>query len=213
MTPALERASIVLELPVQSIWSALANKRVDGEQPRRILFSSPHHKDGTTLLTACTALALCRNTRSRVALVEANPYSPTLAAYAECDPTPGFAEVLREEIAGNEALSPSYQPGLDLLPAGRVSPTEPVDWQGPNVHRLLAQEFENYAFTFIDAPPLLDRPASRLLFEYADLVVLVVRAGLTTKSDALMTHQILKDTGVPVAGMVVNRFKKTLPFL
>src|SRR5206468_11799053 len=141
-------------------------------------FASPRHGDGTTTLAACTAVALCQNLRARVALVEANPFSPGLAACAECPPEPGFAQVLRAEAAGDQVLRESSEAGLSLLPGGSLGATESVDWRGPNVRLLLEDALRAYPFALVDAPPLLDRPLSRLLLEYADLAVLVVRGGV-----------------------------------
>jgi Mrp family chromosome partitioning ATPase len=212
MTTPLERACGALERSVQSIWSTLASRRADGDGPRRILFASPRHRSGTTTLAGCTAMALCRNLRTQVALIEANPFSPALASYASCASAPGFAEVLREEAPGDEVLQEAFDPPLSLVPAGLVQSTESVDWRGPNVRLLLEEQLSDFPFAFIDAPPLLDRPVGRLLLEFADLAVLIVRAGVTTRSDLSAAQKILQDSGVPTAGVVLNRFKKPLSF-
>jgi len=199
----LLRASAALELTVQSIWTTIAN--LPGPRPRRVLFTAPRQGEGTTTIAACTAIALCRNLRTRVALLEANPFRPALAAYAACDPTPGLAEVLRTEIAGDEALRGSFEAGLSLLPAGTLKPREPIDWGGPNVRRLLENGLRDFPYAIIDAPPLLDRPVGRILFKYCDHAVLVVRAGVTTKPDTREALQIIRDAGVSLAGTVLNR--------
>jgi Mrp family chromosome partitioning ATPase len=212
MSAALVRAFAALEQPVQAVWSALASRRGSDSQ-RRVLFTSPRHGDGTTTLAACSALGLCRNLRTEVALVEANPFRPALAAYTDAPATPGFAEVLRGEEDGAPALRESFEPGLSVLPGGALRASEPLDWRGQDARRLLEEGLRAFPFALIDAPPLLDRPVGRLLFEFADLVVLVVRAGSTTKTDARAALQILRDSGVPLAGVILNRFRKPLPFL
>ncbi|NOT30569.1 MAG: hypothetical protein HOP15_09005 [Planctomycetes bacterium] len=197
---------------MQSICAALASRRKDGQAPGRVLFASPRHGDGTTTVAACTAVALHRNLRTPVALVEANPFSPALSAYAGCPPTPGFAEVLREEAAGDQVLRESLVLGLSLLPAGSLRAAELVDWRGQQARLLLEDGLRAFSFALIDVPPLLDRPVGRLLFEFGDLAVLVVRAGVTTKPDARAALRVLEESGVPLAGVVLNRFKKPLTF-
>jgi polysaccharide biosynthesis transport protein len=216
LSAPLADAGAALELPVQSIWTALAGLRTDEETPLRVLFASPRHGDGTTTLAACTALSLCRNLRTRVALVEANPFTPALAAYAGCAPAPGFADVLRngpgQRDGNGGALSASFEPGLSLMPGGTLAATEPVDWRGPSVRELLDEELASFPFALLDAPPLLDRPAGRLLLASADFAVLVVRAGVTSKADARAAQQILEASDVPLAGVVLNRFETSWPF-
>lgn len=208
---ALARASTVLELPVQSVWTTLANHPREKDAPLRVLFASPRHGSGTTLLTTCAAMALCRNLHARVALVEANPFSPSLAALVGCPPRPGFAEVLRDQTEATGAPKESSESRLSLLPGSTLAPAEQVDWRGPNVRLLLEEELRAFSFALIDAPPLLDRPVGRLLLGSCDLAVLVLRAGVTTKADARAALEALRASGVPVAGVVLNRVRSPLP--
>lgn len=211
MSAPLLQACAALELSVQALAAALASRRRD-ESPLRVLFASPRHGDGTTTLAACTALALCRHLHARVALVEANPFAPALAAYAGCAPAPGFAEVLRGEPADGGRLRASFEPGLSLLPAGTLGATEAVDWRGARVRELLEVELRSFPFALIDAPPLLDRPTGRLLLGSCDLAVLVVRAGTTTRADARAAQQILESSGAAPAGVILNRLRHPWPF-
>lgn len=215
MSAPLAQACAALELSVQAIAAALTSRRKD-ETPLRVLFASPRHGDGTTTLAACTALALCRHLHTRVALVEANPFAPALAAYAGCAPAPGFADLLRGEPGDGVRLRASFESGLSLLPAGTLGAalgaTEGVDWRGAHVRELLEVELRGFPFALIDAPPLLDRPTGRLLLGSCDLAVLVVRAGVTTKADARAAQQVLEGSGVPPAGVILNRLEHPWPF-
>lgn len=212
MSADLERASAALEQPIQAIAAALATRPKEGESARRVLFASPRHGDGTTTVAACTAVALGMNLRIPVVLVEANPFRPALAAYAGCAPTPGFVDALHADPAHAPVLRECFVPGVSLLPAGQAT-SEPLAWRGTAARVLFGERLQGFPFALIDAPPLLDRPVGRLLLEFADLVVLVVRAGATTKSDARAAARVLAEAGVPVAGVVLNQFKKPLPFL
>ncbi len=64
----------------------------------------------------------------------------------------------------------------------------------------------------IDAPPLIDHPESRILLEYVDGVVLVLRARSSESDAAQKTLRFLEEAGVPVLGSVLNRFKSDMPF-
>lgn len=209
---AFARAARVLELPVQAVWTRLANHPRESGAPLRVGFASPRHGGGTTLLTTCTAMALCRNLGARVALVEANPFRPALAGLVGCPARPGFAEVLRDQTQAAGAPKASSESRLSLLPGSTLEPAEQVDWRGPNVRLLLEEELAAFSFALIDAPPLLDRPVGRLLFGSCDLAVLVLRAGVTTKADAREALEALRASGVPLAGVVLNRARRSFLF-
>jgi Mrp family chromosome partitioning ATPase len=213
VSAALERAAKALELPLQALGATLASHRRAVEGPRRIAFTSPRHGVGTTTVAACTALALARDLKRRVALVEANPFRPALAPYAGVAPTPGFAEVLREEVELDRVLGESALPGLSLLPAGELGAPETIDWNGSRARLLFAETLRSFPFALVDLAPLLDRPVARLVLPLVDLAVLVVRAGHTTKADARAAVQALRESGVTVVGVVLNRFRQPLGFL
>ena len=72
--------------------------------------------------------------------------------------------------------------------------------------------FLGYRYTIIDAPPILEHPETCLLLEHVDEVLLVVQAGSTYARRANAAVQIVKDAGVKVSGVFLNRFKPNMPF-
>ena len=68
------------------------------------------------------------------------------------------------------------------------------------------------ALVIVDAPPILEHPESKLLLGCTDQVVLVLRAGHTTRRQAKAALRLIEQSGVPVLGTVLNRFKGGLPF-
>ena len=56
----------------------------------------------------------------------------------------------------------------------------------------------------IDSPPVVAVADARILSRLADVIVLVVRAGHTTRESATMALNVLEADGVPVLGTVLN---------
>ena len=56
----------------------------------------------------------------------------------------------------------------------------------------------------IDTPPALHISDARVIGRLADAVVLVVRAGKTTRDAALMVKQRFGEDGTPVLGTIFN---------
>ena len=57
----------------------------------------------------------------------------------------------------------------------------------------------------IDTPPALHISDARVIGRLADAVVLVVRAGKTTRDAALMVKQRFGEDGTPVLGTILER--------
>lgn len=56
----------------------------------------------------------------------------------------------------------------------------------------------------IDTPPMLQMPDARVVGRMADAVLLVTRAGVTTRDAAVAAHQRLSEDRIPVLGTVLN---------
>jgi len=178
----------------------------------RVMFVSPESGDGTTTIATSAALMLVRHLRRQVALIEANIYSPAMAAYLDIPPGPGLLEVASGEALGAEAVRNSKLHGLYVLTAGGGHQPGEGELAGEEMRDLIVDVSEKHNFTIIDAPPLLEHPETCLLLEHVDEVLLVVRAGSTYSNRAKAAVRIVEDAGVQISGVFLNRFKPNLPF-
>ncbi len=61
-----------------------------------------------------------------------------------------------------------------------------------------------FDMVFIDAPPMIHLADARVLGRLADGVILVVRAGRTTRESALFATQRFADDGTRILGTILN---------
>jgi receptor protein-tyrosine kinase/non-specific protein-tyrosine kinase len=210
VTTPIDAAFAVLQRSIDALWSNLANKS-ESNSPERLLFTSSVHSEGTTTVTSCSAIGLARHLRESVLIVEANTYKPGLASYFGLPDGPGFADVIQDESMLDEAILTTSVPGLAVLPAGASRIPTPGEFATESTAEILKRAERGYRYVLIDGPPILLYPESRVLLRYVDEAVLVVQAGLTKKQVAENALQILKSSGVWVAGVVLNRFEPELP--
>jgi Mrp family chromosome partitioning ATPase len=59
----------------------------------------------------------------------------------------------------------------------------------------------------VDTPPMLHLPDARILGRVSDGVILVLKAGVTTREEALAVRQRLFDDRTPIAGTVLNQWE------
>ncbi len=133
--------------------------------------------------TAAMNLALClgrtRGRRGRVLLVDADARQRTLSRLVggEGDAPGAEGQPLRHPML----LATPFE-GVDLMTA--PDPQDGLAIYAPGVWRTTIQELgQRYEHIVLDCPALLDSPAGALLRDCVDGLVLVVRAGRTTRKD------------------------------
>jgi len=99
--------------------------------------------------------------------------------------------------------------GLVVLASAAVGQerTTPID------RKLTTQELgqwiderfkKEYDMVLIDTPPMLQMPDARVAGRYADAVVMVIRAGQTTRDAAIAARERLTEDGTRVLGTILN---------
>jgi succinoglycan biosynthesis transport protein ExoP len=104
-----------------------------------------------------------------------------------------------------EALSRKTQvPRLSLLPSGPGSVNVSRLLYSGRMAELLARFRNDFDAILIDSPPLMRVADARIVSRLADAVVLVFRAGQTSREAAAMAVNVFEADGIPVLGTVLN---------
>lgn len=189
----------------RAVLTSILFSQVAGRVPQVIVVTSAQPGDGKTTLVTNLAAALAHMNRT-VLLVDASrerglhrvfdlsedyglsdlidlpEINPSLLAYVtHSTPMPGVSLV---------ASGPRESSALDLLYA--MAP-------------LLAELRHSYDTLIIDAPPISELPDARIFGRLADGVVLVVRAGETTRDTAQTAALRLQQDGTVLLGTVLNQ--------
>ena len=167
----------------------------------RVLVTSPKAAEGKTLVAANLAVTLAQS-GERVCLVDADLRRPGVAAIFGLDATHGLASV----ITGQATLEASliHRHGVALLPAG-PRPSNPSELLGSVAfYDILEQLSQEYETVVIDAPPVLPVTDAVVLSVNVDQVLVVLRQGRTTVTEASRSREILTGVDAPLAGFVLN---------
>jgi succinoglycan biosynthesis transport protein ExoP len=182
---------------------------VGGARARVIVLTSPDIGDGKTAVATNLAIALARTGR-RVALVDGDLRQPRLHKVFDLDTGRGLASLLRgsepvEELPDSALALPTAVDGLFVLP------TAPA--KGPDVSALLHSDRLStlirhlrggFDVVLIDTPPMTLLSDARVVGALADGVLLVFRAGKTTRESAFAAQHCLRQDGIAVLGTVLN---------
>ena len=157
---------------------------MSAKQPlRTIVVTSPNPGDGKTTaainLATVTALSLGR----RVLLVDCDLRKPKVHLALGLRPEAGLAEVLTGSKSLDEAILKVENMNLDVL-AVRGRPPNPSELlSSANMIQLVEELAKRYDRVILDTPAALGMPDAKAVAELADGIVLVVRAGVTSRRD------------------------------
>jgi capsular exopolysaccharide synthesis family protein len=179
-----------------------------GTKPRVIVLTSASPSEGKTTVSINLAIALSEINR-RVLLIDADMRRPRLEKLFDLGPGPGLADLLRENLPGehvslSETVCPTNIPALFVMRSGGTPGIVSNLLHSSRLPELLNQLRVEFDAVVIDTPPALHISDARVIGRFADAVVLVVRAGKTTRDAALMVKQRFGEDGTPLLGTILN---------
>ncbi len=174
-----------------------------GRPPQVVLFTSALPQEGKTMTSVNIAFVMAKQGK-RVLLVDADLRRPSLHKIFELRPEVGLSNVLSGGAKWKDAVQPTMDAGLSLLPSGPLPP-HPSELLGSTAMQDLIGEWrKEYDHILFDSPPLLSVTDAVLLAVQADMVTLVVRSGQTTMGAVRCARDLLLQLKVPLRGIVLN---------
>jgi capsular exopolysaccharide synthesis family protein len=178
--------------------------RTAGRRPVVILITSPMGGEGKTTTSVNLALALSERTDESVILVDADLRKAGVHRVLGRPHGKGLKELLANPDAELGAFLRRFD-HLHLIQAGGSMSAEVSaagDLSSQYAQRIFGRLRERFAYVIVDAPPLLAMAESHVLQHMADLVLLVVRAGLTPKELVVRALESLEEA--PNLSVILN---------
>lgn len=208
-------SSIVLSESFRQTLVSLLRNRPKDHSPIYVI-TSAGPGEGKTTLSANLARAMAE-IGHRVLVVDADLRRPHLHSLLSSGDQPGLSDVLMGEAEISQCdldsfIQPTSFANLSVMTHGRTQVDSPaVLFFSPKVGQLTARLRSRFDFVLFDTAPSLPFPDARLWGKYSDGVVLVVRAGVTTREGAAAVCQRLLADGVPVLGSILNDWTPRQP--
>jgi polysaccharide biosynthesis transport protein len=178
--------------------------------PRTILVTSSLPRDGKTVTCLNIAIVLAQMGK-RVLLLEADMRRPSFYKILNLKNRIGLSNILTGGAQESEAIHPTIQPNLFVIPAGPVPPHPAELLSSPLTEELLKKWSQEYDHIIVDSPPVISVTDPVLLSAKADAVLLVVRFGQTTATHLRRTCNLLQSVNADVLGVVLNAADLTSP--
>jgi succinoglycan biosynthesis transport protein ExoP len=180
-----------------------------------ILFMAPDRKLKTLLVTSAaplegkTTVALSlgismAQAGGRVALVSSDMRRPRIHEPFGLNNGKGISNWIVGEAELDEILQPTSVPNLSLLTCGPLPPNPAEILQAEKFHSLVEELESRFDRILFDSPPVGAVTDPLILGASVDGVILVVRAGSTTKDMVRHSFKKLQAVNAQVLGCVVN---------
>jgi capsular exopolysaccharide synthesis family protein len=184
-----------------------------GSRPRVLVFTSANPSEGKTIVVSNLAVATAE-IRRKVLVIDADLRRPRMQEIYDLQNDRGLSDILREELSHETLKGLIHEtsvPNLHVLPAGPPTDASAHLLYSPNFAALIARFRDEYDMILIDTPPMLQMTDARVAGRLADGVVLVSRAGKTTRDALLAARDRFFEDGIHVLGTVLNDWNPKKP--
>ena len=173
--------------------------------PRTILVTSSQPSEGKTTTSTNLAISLSQ-TGASVLIVDCDLRRPRLHKVFGVKNSRGLSNYL----SGTGELASLVQPALPnlfVLPVGPLPPN-PAELLGSVRMKQTVELLQNsFDYVILDSPPVASFADSLILSAMVEGVILVVKAGFTSREVATRTKAHLQTVGAKILGVVINHIK------
>jgi capsular exopolysaccharide synthesis family protein len=205
---AWQRQHSIMARSFRAVLTSILFSGQNGDRPRVLVITSTGPLEGKTTVASNLAIALAE-VHQRILLIDGDLYKPRLHEVFDLPNDCGLIDLLgKRKLSAGVSLKDVAQEtavqGLSLLPSGPQSAGATHLLYSPALLDLLRQARQDFDTVVIDTPPMLELPDARVLGRAADAVILVVRAGKTTRDATLAAKQRFSEDGTLVLGTILN---------
>lgn len=171
--------------------------------PRVIVVTSSVTSEGKSTVVGNLALTMAA-AGDPVVVVDGDLRRPRLAAIFNVVPGVGVTNVLSGQATLSEVLQDWGELAkLSVLGSG-PTPPNPSELLGSEAMKQMLRTLSAHATVLIDAPPLLAVTDAAVLAQLADGVIVVARAGRTTRDELAQAFANLRRVKASILGTIVN---------
>ena len=188
---------------LRSLYTALRLSNVD-DPPKVIQVSSSVPAEGKTTLSVSLAAALALDGR-KVLLLDCDMRHPSVRREIELAGRGCLVSYLTGDCDFNDALKREETGQFDVIDVRRTPPNPSRLLASKRMADLLAKLRETYDYVIVDGPPVLGVSDSKVIMEFVDSVLYVVRWEKTTLDTASDAVKEMRNCGADIVGAVVTQ--------
>jgi capsular exopolysaccharide synthesis family protein len=200
-----KRRSGLLAESFQAVLTSILFSNGSRDTPQVLVITSANPSEGKSMVSSSLAAALSE-INQRVVLIDADMRRPRQHEMFNLSNERGLSTVLKEKDNRVElaAVQQTEMMGLCVLASGPPVASASNLLHSPKLGELIRTLRREFDTIIIDTPPMLHLSDARVLAQHCDAVILVVRAGKTTRDAALAAMRMFREDGTQLLGPVLN---------
>jgi len=178
---------------------------------KTLVVTSPGPEEGKTTTAINLAITMAQ-AGGRVLLVDTDLRRPRIHRAFGMKNVIGISNAVVGEKSLEEVVFQTVVPNLDVCPCGPLPPNPAELLHTRKFKDLMAECGRRYDRIIFDSPPTSAVTDPVIVGHLADGVVLVVRAGHTTREAALFARRQLEDAKAQLLGCIINQVNPSDPY-
>ena len=174
------------------------------EGPRSLMVTSTAPSEGKTVTASNLAMSLAQ-TDLRTLIIDGDMRRPRIHEVFAIDQEPGLSNVLVGTTTVADAVRPTDNPNLFVLPAGHLPPNPAELLSSARYRKLLEELGEQFEWIVVDAPPVMAVTDAAVVAHDVSGVVFVVGAEMIPRRNAQYALDQLAQAQAKIIGIVLNR--------
>jgi tyrosine-protein kinase Etk/Wzc len=175
---------------------------------KTLLFTSAGPSEGKSTTVSNLAISMAEKGVNSL-LVDGDLRKPVLdLLFMGSEIKDGLTSFLGQKIGWQDVVRETAVKGLDFIGSGPAVKNAPEMLGTNGMVKFLNETKKKYGVILVDSPPLLPVTDALILASEVDAVVLVVRAGRTTKKAVRKSIELLQSVGGSLLGAVLTGSKR-----
>ena len=178
---------------------------MDDRSIKSLLITSPGPGEGKSTTVVNLGISLAREGK-KVMVVDMDLRRASLHAYLSVPNRVGMTDILRQEVALDDAIQATSVEGLSIISSGSSCPDPGVLIESGELGSLISELRTRFDIVIVDSAPVLVKSDALVMAKHVDGSIIVLESKKTTRRAAHVLVDILVKAGIEPLGFILNRF-------
>lgn len=171
---------------------------------KSFVITSSLQSEGKTFCSLNLARAFGNIYENKVIVIDCDLHAPKLHRYLNLPSKPGLTDFLSDKNSFSESCVYNQKENFYVMTSGTRVPNSTVFLSGKLFQNFLKMLEKQFDYIIIDTPPVLQVTDVSSFASHTDGVVIVTRAGESTKPELKKTIETLEKAQATILGVILN---------
>jgi len=184
----------------------------DGKDKQSVLITSAVQGEGKSTASTLIALASSRDKKNPTLLVDFDLRRSRLYQHFGVNREGGVIDILSNRLPFKLCVKKTHFDNLKILTSGNLHSSPIGALNSESIKRFFNEAFHYFDNIIVDCPPIIPVSDPLVLSKFVDNVILVVKAGSTSKQVVKRAIDMIYSIEVDVCGIILNNMNNVLPY-